>query len=164
MRLGHKTRNILLFLALGVGTWQTARAQEIKFGGHVGAIGVSDTSKIGYGAHLNINPYGWAAFQADATFAKFGNDKWYFSSSPGVVLYPVYYDEFRLGIIGGPGFYKLPGLSTKFGLHIGATGDFAVTENFVVGMETRYHPVFDAEDVWSVFLTAGFKFDAGGGW
>ena len=152
-----------LFLALT----PTAQAQEFKLGAHVGALGTTSPSDstIAYGAHFLVNPFSIAGFQIDATFGRF-NGATYFSTSPAVVVYVVDYSEFRLGLMGGPGFYKFPGDSTKFGLHIGAMGEFSLTDNFIVGMETRFHPVIgdNAPNVWNVFLTVGYRFEAGGGW
>ena len=146
---------------------QSAEAQEFRLGGHVGALGLTgegaSASTIAYGVNALINPFDIAAFQLDATFGRIGGGQ-YFSTSPAIVIFLANYSEFRMGFLGGPGFYKIPGLSTKFGLHIGVMGEFNLSEHIFVGMESRYHPVFGdgAPNVWNVFVTAGFRFENGG--
>lgn len=140
-----------------------ASAQSVKLGGHVGALASDSVSEIAYGINLTTNPYGFAAFRLDATFSNFESGS-YFSTSPAVILYPMDFEEMQIGFLGGAGFYKLPGDKTRFGLNYGVTGDFALAENFSVGMEARAHPIFDVADVWTVFLTAAFRFEVGGGW
>lgn len=156
----------LSLLALAAAFAVDASAAQFKLGGHVGALGttgIGSSSNIGYGVHFGVNPYGFAAFQIDATFAPLTGGT-YFSSSPAIILYLVDHEELKFGLLGGAGFYKFPGADMKFGLNTGASGEFALAENFTVGMETRYHPVFSSEDVWSVFVTLGFRFEPGDGW
>ncbi|MBS1982916.1 MAG: hypothetical protein JST16_01985 [Bdellovibrionales bacterium] len=149
---------------LAAGCSGTAFAQEFYVGGHVGAVGSDSDSKIGYGVHLGSDPSGLAAFQIDFTTAPFDGGT-YFSSSPAVVIYPVNYEEFKLGVMAGAGFYKLPVVSTKFGLNAGVTGDFKLAKEFSVGMEARYHEIFSTDNnVWTVFLTLRYHFEMGGGW
>jgi hypothetical protein len=140
-----------------------AFAQSVAIGAHVGAVG-ADSSEIGYGVNLTADPYGVAAFRIDATFAPFAAGN-YFSTSPAVIVYPFNFEEMKLGFLGGAGFYSIPADKTHFGLNYGVIGDFSLSENFSVGMEARGHSIFDVEDMWSVFLTAAFRFDiANGGW
>ena len=138
-----------------------ATAQSVQLGGHVGALGSDSSSEIGYGVNLTANPYGFAAFRIDATFADFSGGS-YFSTSPALILYPIDVPEMQLGILGGAGFYKMPGDKTRFGLNYGIVGDFSLTDTLTVGMEARMHPVFDVADVWTVFLTAAYRFQLGG--
>ena len=146
-----------------------AFSQEFTLGAHSGALGRGNQTEIAYGAHINVNPLGWAALEIDATFARFNNNNSYFSSSPGIVLYPIDFDAFKVGFVGGPGFYKYQGHEIKFGLHGGMGGEFSLLDNFVVGMQTQYHGVFDSVanggiDVWNVFVTFGYRFEVDGGW
>jgi len=146
----------------------TARAQEIVVGAQTGGLGTvdypgSEKSTIAFGPFVKVNPYGWAAFKLDATFGHFDGGS-YFSSSPAVQLNPIAYEEFSLGFIGGAGFYKLPSRSLRFGLNGGVSGDFALTNHLSVGMEARYHTVFDSPNIWNVFLTLGYSFETGGDW
>jgi hypothetical protein len=153
----------LLFACLiiwGARAW----SQNIIVGGHAGALARGAESTIAYGAHVNVNPFGWAAFHVDTTFANFSGGRFYFSTSPAMVYYPVNFDEFRLGVLGGPGFYKISGVDTKFGVHAGLQALFSVIPQFTVGMESRYHALFSSPSVWNVFLTAGYNFDGPGGW
>lgn len=161
-----KLLSLGLFLSLAASSPQL-RAQEYILGAHVGGLGLmgdgASSSGVAYGPYMRVNPLGWAAFQLDATFAHFDGGL-YFSSSPGIFLYPVATDEFAVGVIFGPGFYKLPGDGMKFGLHVGVGGDFAVSKNLSVGMETRFHPIFQAPDAWSVFVNLGFRFEGSNDW
>lgn len=141
-----------------------AEAQTVDIGGHIGALGAGTTSDIAYGAHFVANPFGFAGFKVDVTFTPTEGGT-FFSSSPAVIFYPVDFAEMQLGFLGGAGFYRAPGDKMRFGLNIGALGNFGLTENFSVGMETRYHSIFgDAENAWTVLLTAAFKFELGGAW
>jgi hypothetical protein len=139
-----------------------AAAQSVQLGAHVGALSANKDSTIAYGVNLTSNPYGFAGFRIDATFADL--DGAYFSTSPAMVFYPVDFQEMQLGLLGGAGFYKLPGDKTRFGLNFGVLGDFALSQQLSVGMEARVHPIFQVEDVWTVFLTASYRFELGGGW
>jgi hypothetical protein len=141
----------------------SAVSQELKIGGQVGGFGTERASSIGYGALFGVNPYGWIGFQADFATGEV-KGRWHYYVSPAIIIYPVDFEEFKLGLLGGAGFYKQPDISTKFGMNGGVVGDFNLTENFAVGMQTRYHGVLDAVDVWSVFLTASYRYDLGGGW
>jgi len=140
-----------------------AFSQEIKIGAEIGGFGNSSDSSIGVGGFFAIDPYGWMAFQADGAYGSVsGESFWYVS--PAIVGYPLNYEEFKFGIIGGAGFYDQPLVATRFGLNIGATGDFNVLPNFSIGSQARYHWVFDAPNMWTVFITAAFKFEVDGGW
>lgn len=156
-----------LFASLFV--FQFAHAAEFVLGGHAGALGTSgkgplaDKSTLAYGANLKINPYDWAALKLDATFGQLDN-RGYFSTSPALMLSPILFEEFTMGFLAGPGFYKLPTQSTKFGLNFGVAGDFNLADSLSVGMEARYHPIFDSDDIWTVFVTLGFRFKAGDDW
>jgi hypothetical protein len=153
----------IIFLALFLGLSWGAQAQSLQLGAHVGALGVDSKSEIAYGINLTSNPYGFAGFRMDATFAEFSGAR-YFSTSPAVIFYPVDFAEMQLGVLGGAGFYKLPQDKTRFGTNFGVLGDFMLSKTLSVGMETRYHYVFDADSVWTVFLTAAYKFELSGGW
>jgi hypothetical protein len=148
---------IVLTLSLG------AYAQSVHLGAHVGAIGSDSGSEIGYGVHLTANPYGFAGFRVDATFADF-DGMGYFSTSPAVIVYPVDFEEMKLGLIGGAGFYRFEGDKTRFGLNYGAVADFMLARSFSVGMEARGHSVFDVPNVWTLFITAAYRFELEGAW
>lgn len=154
---------------LGLFVFGASQAAEFVLGGHVGALGTtrngknSNESILAYGANLKINPYDWAALKLDATFGRMNSES-YFSTSPALMLSPILFEEFNIGFLAGPGFYKLPGQDTKFGLNFGIAGDFNLSKNLSVGMESRYHPIFDSVDVWNVFVTMGFRFSAGDDW
>lgn len=140
-----------------------ANAQTVDVGGHIGALGAASTSDIAYGAHFVANPFGFAGFKVDVTFTPMEGGT-FFSSSPAIIFYPIDFAEMQLGVLGGAGFYRAPGDRMRFGMNFGALGNFALTESFSVGMETRYHSIFSTADAWTVLLTAAFKFELGGAW
>jgi len=67
------------------------------------------------------------------------------------------------GLLGG-GFYKYENIDAKFGINYGLVGDFMLSQNMSVGTELRYHNVFDAANVWNIFLTFNVSFSTGDGW
>jgi hypothetical protein len=150
----------ITILALGV----SSQAQTLQVGGHIGAVGGSQaSSEIAYGAHLTSNPYSMAGFRIDATAANFSGGT-YFSTSPAVVFYPVDFDEMKLGVLVGAGFHRRPSDKTRFAVNYGVLGDFSLSKTLSVGFDTRAHSIFDVEDLWTVFLTMGFRFELDGGW
>lgn len=159
------------FLSLALNLWlpTQATAQEFVLGAQVGgvganeSVGTSSSSGVAYGPFLRINPLGWAAFQVDATFASLSGAR-YFSSSPGLYIYPYASDDYSVGMIFGPGFYSLPNQSIKFGLHLGIGGSFSVAKNFSIGTEARYHSVLQSMDAWSVLVNVGYRFEASNDW
>lgn len=161
---------IAVGLLFSVLTICSARATEYELGAHAGGIGLTDNnssfladqSSIAYGVQFLANPYGWAALELDATFAHFDSGE-YFSTSPGLVLYPVAYDTVKLGFVGGVGFYKMPTLDVKFGMNIGLEGEFAIGNQVSVGVEGRYHPVLSnyAPSIWTVCFSVAYKFGTG---
>lgn len=150
---------------VSVASWNASAAQ-FELGTHMGALGTTGAttqSEIAYGVHFNVNPFGFGAFQADATFASFPGGT-YFSTSPAVIFYLANFEEMKLGVLGGAGFYKFATADVKFGFNAGATSEFALSQNLTVGLEARYHPLVDADDLWSVFLTLNYRFEPGNGW
>ena len=151
---------------LGLSFASGAHAQEVTVGGHLGALGNSSNSGIAYGAQFGVNPYGFAGLRIDTTWTTLTNGT-FFSSSPALTLYPFLSEEFRVGVLAGPGFYRAPGGHYEFGLHGGVTGEFFLNRNVYVGMEARTHHTISetpSNDYWSVLLTAGYKFETGGNW
>ncbi len=139
-------------------------AVEHKIGGHLGAYGTAADSGLGGGVHFATTPNSLASFHVDLSTAAFTAGT-YYSASPGIVFYGVDYAEFKLGLLGGPGFYSLPNDKLRFGLHFGVMGDFAISEEWDVGMESRYAAVLGTrKNVWSVLLTFGHKFIGKGDW
>lgn len=163
-----------LFLSplLGLFLASAAQAQEVQIGGHAGAIGhgseapIAGKTAVGGGAFVTVNPYGWAALQMDFSLTDFGTGYggFYFGASPSLVFYPVDYSEMKIGVMFGPGFHKYGEDNLRFGLNVGILGEFALSDNFVLGMQTRYHPIFGAADIYSVVMTMAFRFEVGGGW
>lgn len=153
---------LVAFLLFSLAT-PNLQAQSFQVGGQAGAVGANSSSDIGFGAFIVANPYGIAGMKFDANFSDS-----LITFGPAVVFYPVDFEEMRLGLLGGAGFYKISGAGdtsvSEFGVNFGVGGDFALSEGFALGMETRYHSIFDTEDAWMVFLTAAFQFELEGAW
>jgi len=153
---------LIWIASLGVSV-EFSRAQETQLSVRAGAVGFDETSTLGYGVSFLTIPYGLAGFTMDLTVAHPSGGS-YFSTSPSVVFFPVQMDEVKLGLLGGAGFYKLPGQNMKFGFSYGALGQFAFTEDLAAGLEMRAHPVFDSADAWNVMLSLSWSFEGSGGW
>jgi len=140
-----------------------ASAQSVGFGVHGGGVGITGTANggIGYGAHLIAQPFSLAGFKVDATFADLDGGS-FFSTSPSFILFPVDFLELKMGFLGGATLVKFgTGADLEFGLNFGALGELGITDNFRVGMEAKYHSVFETEDFWTVFLTTTYHFELG---
>jgi len=148
-------------MAMGAGA---AQAQSLQVGGHIGAFGGGGgESEIAYGAHLVASPYTQFGFRIDATAASLPGGT-YFSTSPAIIFYPVDFQEMKLGVLGGAGFHRIPNDKTRFALNYGIIGDFSLTDTVSVGFDARNHSIFDIQDIWTVFVTMGFRFELDGGW
>lgn len=142
---------------------QVARAQGFSVGGHVGALNVDSQTTVGYGAHAMFAPYQNLGLYLNATLGNFDSGD-FFYTAPALAFYFPGPEELRLsGLVGG-GFYKASLADLKFGLNFGVLGEFFLTPVVAVGAEARYHYVFDAGNVWNVFITANFKFSTGSDW
>lgn len=146
---------------------QPGHAQTLTLGGGVGGIGgIKSESAIAWGAHLNVNSLGWAAFHAEFVAAPFA-DGTLIMGSPAFAFYPVDVDGFLFGGLVGVGFYKMPQSSTQFGFNYGIIGDFSISKKFSVGMTARQHLLTgsqEADSLWNVMMTVGYKFESGGDW
>ncbi len=141
-----------------------AEAQSIGLGVHGGGLGITGEANggIAYGAHIIAHPFSLAGFKVDATFAGLDGGT-FFSTSPAFILFPLDYLELKMGLLGGATLMKAgTGADMKFGLNFGALGELGITETFAVGMEGRYHSMFESEDFWTVLLTTTFHFELGG--
>jgi hypothetical protein len=163
--MSHKNRIFGTLVIMAAFGWavKPLRAQETQLSVRAGAVGFGETSTLGYGVSFLTIPYGLAGFTMDLTIAHPSGGS-YFSTSPSVVFFPVQMDEVKLGLLGGAGFYKLPGQSMKFGFSYGALGQFAFTEDLAAGLEMRAHPIFDSLDSWNVMLSLSWSFEGDGGW
>jgi hypothetical protein len=142
----------------------SVNAQEVKVGGHLGAIGVGSSSGIGFGGSLQIAPYETVGLRLAATFASIDSSN-YFSMNPMLVWFVPTSEEFKAGLLFGGGFHKIGNLDMKFGIGGGAQADFNLSQNLSVGGIFEMHNVFDSsQNVWSMMLTVGTKFGEAGGW
>ena len=153
---------IALFLSTFLVT-PAASAQSVGLGLHGGGLGITGAANggIGYGAHLIAQPFSLAGFKIDATFADLDGGN-FFSTSPSFILYPVDFIELKMGILGGATLVKYGSdADLEFGLNVGALGELGITDNFRVGMEAKYHSVFETEDFWTVMVTSTYHFELG---
>ena len=72
--------------------------------------------------------------------------------------------DFTLG--GGPGVYSISSDTSRtyFGLHISGGADVIVSDQIRLGLQARYHFLFDqhaADDYWSVMARFGYQFELG---
>ncbi len=144
-----------------------AQAYEFTLGGQVGALGLTEGNNdtgLGYGAFVQVTALEVLALQLDYLGSEI-NDANVSGLAPNLVWNAVKYDELRFGLIAGPGFYKLGDDPWRFGLSGGAFGEVSFIPNLPIGLQTRYHSVFGGKnnDLWSVFMTVGFRFDVKGG-
>lgn len=144
-----------------------AKASEFTFGGQAGALGLAEGSsdtEIGFGAFIQASALDILALQLDYLGSDI-NGATAHGVSPNLVWNAVKFDELRFGLIAGPGFYKLGDDPWRFGLSGGAFGEVSFIPNMPIGLQTRYHSVFGGKnnDLWSVFMTVGFRFDVKGG-
>lgn len=144
-----------------------ARASEFTVGGQVGALGLAEGSsdtEVGFGAFVQASALEILALQIDYLTSDINNQTAH-GFSPNLLWNAVKYDELRFGLIAGPGFYKLGDDPWRFGLSGGAFGEVSFIPNMPIGLQTRYQSVFGGKnnDLWSVFMTIGFRFDVKGG-
>jgi hypothetical protein len=139
-------------------------AQEVKVGGHVGALGVGSETGIGFGGALQIAPYETVGIRLDATFAQINGSN-YFATTPMVIWFVPTTEEFKAGLMLGAGFHKIGNLGMKFGMGGGASADFVLSKNMSIGGVVLLHNVFDFDsNVWSTMLTFNFAFGDAGSW
>jgi hypothetical protein len=144
-----------------------ANAMELTVGGQAGALGLAEGNTdtgVGYGAFVQASAFDILSLQADFLASRV-NHVSALGIAPDVVWNAVKSDEFRFGLLAGPGFYELGSDPWRFGLNGGAFAEVSFIPNLPIGLQARYHSVFGGRnnDLWSVFMTVGFRFGAGGG-
>lgn len=161
-----KTLSLGLFLcAVHV---NSLNASDITFGGQAGAAdlaeGKSDTG-VGFGAFVQGSALDILSLQVDYFNTKINTAK-VNAFSANLVWSIVDFDELKVGLLAGPGFYELAGDPWKFGLNGGVFGEISFIENLPIGLQARYHSVFGGKDndLWSVFMTVGYRFSTGSAW
>ncbi|MEZ4813684.1 MAG: hypothetical protein R3A80_00560 [Bdellovibrionota bacterium] len=162
-----KIQSLLLTLFLSLNCLSQATASEFTVGGQVGALGLAEgpnDTGLGYGAFFQATALEILALQVDYLGSKVNSEN-VSGISPNLMWNAIKYDELRFGLIAGPGFYKLGDDPWRFGLSGGAFGEVSFIPNMPIGLQTRYHSVFGGKnnDLWSVFMTVGFRFDVKGG-
>ena len=165
MRIFHKILPIVLFGSLFTAS---VFASEITFGGQVGAAGVSEgktDTGVGYGAFVQGSALDILALQLDYFGTKV-NKVQVNGLSADLMWSFVNFEELRVGLLAGPGFYDLGSDPWRFGLNGGAYGEVSFIKNMPIGLQARYHSVFGGKDndLWSVYMTVGFRFSADDGW
>jgi hypothetical protein len=143
--------------------WST----DVTIGGQVGSLsaveGPTDT-RIGYGAFVQGSALDVLTLQADFFTAKI-NGYNATGIAPSLMWHLIKFDELRFGLLAGPGFYKVASDPWRFGVQGGAFGEVSFIPNLPIGMQARYHCVMGGKDndLWSIFMTIGYRFNAGGG-
>ena len=162
----HITKVVTVF-ALASLPLAAAWSTDLTIGGEVGSVsaveGKSDT-KIGFGGFVQGSALDILSLQVDY-FSSRLNDITVQGLSPSLMWHLVNFDELKLGLLAGPGFYKEGNDSWRFGLQGGAFGEVSVIPHVPIGLQVRYHSVFGGEnnDLWSVFMTIGYRFSLAGG-
>lgn len=156
-----------LLLALSFALAPLGQAYEFTVGGQVGALGLAEGNNdtgLGFGGYVQASALEFLSLQIDYIGSEINNEN-VSGISPNLVWNAVKFDELRFGLIAGPGFYKLADDPWRFGLSGGAFGEVSFIPNLPIGLQTRYHSVFGGKnnDLWSVFMTIGFRFDVKGG-
>jgi hypothetical protein len=149
-----------VLLAAFVGTG--ALAGDFQVGGQAGAVGSTRNSDLALGAYFMANPFGSAALRADII----GSSD-YMNFGPTVYIFPINFSEFNVGLGGGASFHRFGpsgSAETKFGLSLGALGEFALSDQLKMGLELRQHFILDDAypNPWSALLSLGFAFGTGG--
>jgi len=151
----------------------------IYVGGNIGHVGMSGrtaatfSNTIGFGVDLGLraNPVldVTAAFQASSHSGGAGMSLLNFMLTADYKFAEM--NDFEFFLTGGPGFYffkTVAATDSKFGLNIGTTGNVMVDENIRVGLNFRYHFIFNSaagvsgDNYYSVMLRFGYFFPSGG--
>ncbi len=161
-----KTLRILIFFVAAL-SFSSSHAFELTLGGQVGALGLAEgksDSDLGYGAFVQASALSVLNLQLDYMTASI-NKTDVNALVPNLVWNIVNFDELRVGLLAGPGFYELGDEPWRFGLTGGAFGEVTFIPNLPIGLQARYHSVLSGKDndLWSVFMTVGYRFNLLGG-
>ena len=145
----------------------TAHAFELTVGGQVGALGLAEGNTdtgLGYGAFVQASALDILALQVDYLGSEVNNVD-VRGVVPNLLWNAVKFEEFRFGLLAGPGFYEIGSDPWRFGLTGGAFAEVSFIPHVPIGLQARYHSVFGGSnnDLWSVFMTVGVRFDLAGG-
>jgi hypothetical protein len=134
-------------------------------GGSASAAKGSFETSLGYGAFIQASALDILTLQADYLSAQ-TNSLHKKSISSDLLFHIFNFDRLKLGLLAGPGFYQNKDDRWRFGLNGGAFGEFSLLSRIPLGLQVRYHSAFSGEDhdLWSFFMTLGFRFGSGSDW
>lgn len=161
-------RSVILSLFFGTFLTLPLHATGVTLGGQAGiadvAEGKSDTG-IGYGAFLQGSALDILSLQLDYFGTKI-NSAQVNAFTADLIWSIVDFDELKVGLLAGPGFYDVGSDPWRFGLNGGAFGEITLVPNMPIGLQARYHSVLGGKDndLWSVFMTVGFRFGTESDW
>jgi hypothetical protein len=145
-----------------------ASATNITLGGQGGSTGTAKgnlQTSIGYGAFIQGSALDILTLQTDFFTAQ-TNSLHKKALSADLMFHLLNFDELKLGLVAGPGFYQNENDRWRLGLNGGLFGEFSLLSRMPLGLQVRYHSAFSGEnhDLWSLFLTLGFRFGSGSDW
>jgi hypothetical protein len=152
---------VILCLPHALATNITLGAQ----GGSASAAKGSFETSLGYGAFIQASALDILTLQADYFTAQ-TNSLHKRALSSDLLFHLLNFDRLKVGLLAGPGFYQNKDDRWRFGLNGGAFGEFSLLSRIPLGLQVRYHSAFSGEDhdLWSLFLTLGFRFGSGSDW
>jgi len=142
----------------------------LYIGGQVGQVLLQGNTKtfhndaIGFGVDIGIRTQSYLDVTFQSQMSSHSNDLKIYSETLGANVHFGGADfDFTLGM--GPGAYILKSSlasSTYFGLHGAAGADVMVSDEIRIGLQGRYHFLFDeGDDYWTVMARMGYQFDLG---
>ena len=161
-------RKLTLFITvLALFNQSPLHAVEITAGGQLGALGLAEGNTdtgLGFGGFVQASALDILGLQIDFLGSQVNHTD-VRALVPNVLWTPVKYDELRFGLMAGPGFYDVGADPWRFGLAGGAFAEVTFIPHVPIGLQARYHSVFGGKDndLWSVFMTIGYRFDVAGG-
>ncbi len=155
-------------LTLAFITFSFSSATNITLGGQGGSTSAAKGSfqtSLGYGAFIQGSVLDILTIQADFLTAQ-TNSLHKKAISADLMFHLLNFDELKLGLMAGPSFYQNEDDRWRLGLNGGLFGEFSLLSRMPLGLQIRYHSAFSGEnhDLWSLFLTLGFRFGSGSDW
>jgi len=158
----HYLLSTIIFIGF-TATPSFVQAQQVQLGGHIGATGTTDSTKIGFGGSLTFVPMDLFGLILDASYADL-NGSSYLALSPSFLYYLPGTEEMKYGVFAGAGFHRFENVDMKFAFNAGAMADFYLMPTLSVGALVRNNWIFDVNDTFNFFITLKFNFSAGDGW
>lgn len=161
-------KKILLVLSLFV--IPAMAIDGLYIGGQVGQVLLQGNTKtfhdnaFGFGVDLGIRTQSYLDVTFQSQMSSHSGDLKIYSETIGANVHFGGADfDFSLGM--GPGAYILKSSlasNTYFGLHGAAGADILISDELRIGMQGRYHFLFDeADDYWTLMARIGYQFDLG---